>query len=99
MSDHPLSIGCPPGPVDQATARWIAPIVEELRDVPLGDPWWLNGPTVDLTPPRTFQLDRPEPGPACRVCGCTEYAACLPPCWWVADPAGQGPLCSACKGK
>ena len=28
---------------------------------------------------------------ACRVCGCTELAACYPPCFW-AEPD----LCSAC---
>ena len=38
-------------------------------------------------------------GPACRVCCCTEYAACLPPCSWIPDPSGQGHLCSACEGK
>lgn len=27
----------------------------------------------------------------CRVCGCTEFNACQPPCWWVEDD-----LCSAC---
>lgn len=38
--------------------------------------------------------DACEP-PACRVCGCTEYAACPGGCSWVIDPAGVGPLCSA----
>lgn len=28
----------------------------------------------------------------CRVCGCTEHAACSPPCWWV-----EPDLCSACQ--
>ena len=29
---------------------------------------------------------------SCRVCGCTQLAACHPPCWWA------GPdLCSACE--
>lgn len=28
---------------------------------------------------------------ACRVCGCTELAACPGGCWWVADD-----LCSRC---
>lgn len=33
---------------------------------------------------------------ACRVCGCTQFDACRGGCAWVADPAGAGPLCSAC---
>lgn len=28
----------------------------------------------------------------CRICGCTEDAACSPPCWWV-----EADLCSACQ--
>lgn len=32
--------------------------------------------------------------PACRSCGCTQNAACQPPCWW-AEPT----LCSACRGR
>lgn len=31
----------------------------------------------------------------CRVCGCTDEAACRPPCSWAKDPAG-GNLCSRC---
>jgi hypothetical protein len=34
--------------------------------------------------------------PACRVCHCTDAEACPLGCWWVADPAGEGDLCSAC---
>jgi len=33
---------------------------------------------------------------ACRLCGCTDWAACDGGCWWVDDPAGIGPLCSSC---
>lgn len=33
---------------------------------------------------------------ACRVCGCTEWAACLGGCAWVEDPFDLGPLCSRC---
>lgn len=40
------------------------------------------------------QLDLDEP--ACRVCGCTENAACPGGCWWVPDPELAGELCSAC---
>lgn len=32
-------------------------------------------------------------GPFCRGCGCTEAAACSPPCHWV-----EPDLCSACAG-
>lgn len=28
----------------------------------------------------------------CRTCGCTDNAACTPPCWWVTPD-----LCSACE--
>lgn len=31
------------------------------------------------------------PGPACRVCGCTDDNACQGGCWWV-----EPDLCSAC---
>jgi hypothetical protein len=34
--------------------------------------------------------------PACRVCGCTDEAACEGGCWWVPDPYLEGDLCSAC---
>ena len=34
--------------------------------------------------------------PRCRVCGCTDFAACPGGCWWVPDPELQGDLCSAC---
>lgn len=33
---------------------------------------------------------------ACRVCGCTENAACSGGCCWVPDPLMLGELCSAC---
>lgn len=33
---------------------------------------------------------------ACRVCGCTEDAACPGGCWWVPDPWMEGELCSSC---
>ena len=35
----------------------------------------------------------------CRVCTCTDDQACVTEygtCWWVNDPAGEGPLCSEC---
>jgi hypothetical protein len=32
----------------------------------------------------------------CRLCGCTDEAACEGGCSWVEDPAGEGDLCSAC---
>jgi len=33
---------------------------------------------------------------ACRICDCTESAACTGGCWWVDDPEALGRLCSAC---
>ena len=36
-------------------------------------------------------------GPACRVCGCTDEAACEGGCFWIEDPEG-GDLCSNCAG-
>lgn len=44
------------------------------------------------------QLELPledEGVPTCRVCGCTDMAACDGGCSWVEDPDG-GDLCSAC---
>jgi hypothetical protein len=32
----------------------------------------------------------------CRVCGCSDMDACIGGCYWVADPKGEGDLCSAC---
>ncbi|MFC6081059.1 hypothetical protein [Sphaerisporangium aureirubrum] len=32
----------------------------------------------------------------CRICGCTENAACEGSCSWVPDPLVKGDLCSAC---
>lgn len=36
--------------------------------------------------------------PACRICGCTEHAACDEGCSWVKVEASSPPLCSACSG-
>lgn len=36
---------------------------------------------------------------ACRVCGCTEDAACAGGCWWVPDPTMAGDLCSTCAAR
>jgi hypothetical protein len=33
---------------------------------------------------------------ACRVCRCTETAACPGGCWWVPDPEMLGDICSSC---
>ncbi|MGI5155772.1 hypothetical protein [Microbispora sp. CA-102843] len=52
--------------------------------------------------PRGEFTDHPEDGfneqdePACRLCGCTEDAACVGGCHWVPDPLMLGELCSAC---
>jgi len=32
----------------------------------------------------------------CRLCGCTDEAACPGGCWWVPDPELLGELCSTC---
>ena len=38
-----------------------------------------------------------DDGPACCVCGCTEFAACDGGCWWVEDPDGElRDICSGC---
>lgn len=40
-------------------------------------------------------LVRDADGPmVCRRCGCTDDAACIGGCWWVA-----GDLCSSCVGR
>lgn len=38
-------------------------------------------------------IDVQAGGRCCRVCGCTDNAACSPPCHWV-----EPDLCSACHG-
>jgi hypothetical protein len=43
-------------------------------------------------------MTRKSPGPACRVCGCTEWQACSEGCWWVKVEPEAKPLCSACSG-
>lgn len=42
-------------------------------------------------------LDTDHDGPACRMCGCTENAACIGGCHWVPDPLLLGDLCSSCQ--
>jgi hypothetical protein len=45
-----------------------------------------------------------DEGAVCRVCGCTDHAACVGGCWWATDAeqtaAGFDPetghLCTAC---
>lgn len=34
-----------------------------------------------------------EPPRVCRVCGCSDNDACLPPCWWVEDDLCSSPSC------
>ena len=34
--------------------------------------------------------------PACRICGCTHFKPCNPPCSWVPVDQGKAPLCSTC---
>ena len=46
---------------------------------------------TDPTRPAAGHLPVPDVR-ACRVCGCTDDAACSPPCWWVGED-----LCSACQ--
>lgn len=42
------------------------------------------------------EFDPNDPGPRCIGCGCTDLAACDPPCWWAQlDP----PVCSACEAR
>jgi hypothetical protein len=41
-------------------------------------------------------LADPDRGPWCRVCGCTEDAACVGGCAWRPDPLLLGDVCSAC---
>lgn len=52
--------------------------------------------------PDDEKLQEPEAGPACRVCGCTEYAACTEGCGWVRESARRarercGPICTVCE--
>lgn len=52
---------------------------------------------ADLRKPQWEGLEKVEPEPRCRICGCTQYSACeheeLGACWWVPN---QGNLCSHC---
>ncbi|MEU8364934.1 hypothetical protein AB0C27_53865 [Nonomuraea sp. NPDC048882] len=41
-------------------------------------------------------LADPDRGPWCRMCGCTDEAACAGGCAWTPDPLLLGDLCSAC---
>ena len=93
MIGYPLIIGVPPEPLDQR----VSPIVEPLRDVPHDQPWALQDPPpADAAVTRTLPAGRTDLVPTCRVCGCSEFNACFPSCWWVTYPAGLNPLCSAC---
>lgn len=71
--------GCTPSPPGYGRA-WVESYVSQL-----GVPWPNWAPTPGMGP---------LPGPACRICGCTDLWACVVggrPCSWV------GPnLCSVC---
>lgn len=60
-----------------------------------GDGWirLSRGPDGKLTSERVAP-ERVVMLAACRVCGCTDEAACWPTCWWV-----EPDLCSRCAAK
>lgn len=64
------------------------------------DGCWCSETPEDINPPAAAAepvVECVEPdGPSCRVCGCTDDAACPGGCWWVPDPLKAGDLCSAC---
>lgn len=46
---------------------------------------------VELNIPVTYHDERRK----CRVCGCSMFAPCSPPCYWVADDLCSNPACLA----
>lgn len=58
------------------------------RLIPPGVVAWMRHPSAPVDDIE-FEV------PTCRVCGCTDEAACPSGCCWVPDPEG-GDLCSAC---
>lgn len=42
-------------------------------------------------------VPRDEDEARCRICGCTEDAACEGGCSWIPDPLGIGDVCSRCE--
>lgn len=50
------------------------------------------GLLIDIVDELVLALQTPATRRSCRVCGCTDYAACSPPCSWI-----EADLCSACR--
>lgn len=54
------------------------------------DHHWPND-VIDADDPHLAPYDDGGPVRSCRECGCTDFEACSPPCWWV-----EADLCSSC---
>ena len=52
---------------------------------------------IGLMSPPPLGIEHGDIGPACRVCGCSQFDACEEGCWWIPDPKDLGPLCSSCE--
>lgn len=80
---------------DELSLEELSPLLARLADATAPghpEPW-----TAERVLARVRELDELyNPEPACRVCGCTEFEACLFGCSWVPDPEGLGALCSTC---
>lgn len=66
----------------------------ELADSPNAD---TTGPIDPVDPVDPDPVDGVGGVLRCRVCGCTQDAACPGGCWWVPDLLGAGRLCSTCS--
>lgn len=69
------------------------PEVDDWRDLPAALLAHMRQALTAMASP-----DEADEEPACRVCGCTENAACPGGCHWVPDPTMTGELCSRCVG-
>ncbi|MDA8186877.1 MAG: ParB/RepB/Spo0J family partition protein [Dehalococcoidales bacterium] len=81
---------------------------EELYHIHMHPQWgeqyvsrarWYLGLDPEQPPAESSNIEQDVPDVrTCRVCGCTDDAACAGGCRWVADPEG-GDLCSQCAAR
>lgn len=85
-----------------AVLMWVAELVDDnefqrraAEDEPSEADWLVREPNGIVTRYRMRMVGATKVGivalRTCRVCGCTDDRACLPPCSWVDET-----LCSAC---
>lgn len=95
--------GTAPGAREVLGVPWIEEVRRALAAADAHPQWdraeYVAGQLVDFVCKRETAAERrgrADGAPSCRVCGCTDLAACPGGCAWVGDPLLIGGLCSAC---